>query len=333
MKTISRRSALQGAAGVAAAALVSGRGEAASWKPSGNVRLIIPAAPGGLTDTMGRLLAPHLQAAWGQSVIVDNRAGGGGTVATLDYVRQAPDGHTILIGNPGPNAIAYSIFRKLQYRPDQLIAVSNLIRVPNIIATHPSTGITTLPELVAAIKANPDKLTYGTSGTGQSPHLTAAWLLQLVGAKIPHVPFRGAGPALIGALRGEPPILFDNLFPSLPQVIEGNLNGLAVTTTERTTLAPNIPTVAESMPDQLGKFEVSSWFCVFYNQGTPPDAVASLNGQCKLFLENEDVKRKIAAFGARPDHRSPAEFEAFVKAEIEKFASIIEREGLQMDVN
>lgn len=333
MRTVSRRAVLKGTSGLAAAALISSRGEAADWKPTSNVRLIVPAAPGGLTDTMGRLLAPHLQAAWGQSVIVENRAGGGGIVGTLDYVRQAPDGHTILIGNPGPNAICYSIYRNFQYKPDQLVPVTNLIRVPNIVSAHPSTGIKSIPDLIAAIKANPDKLTYGTSGVGQSPHLTAAWFLQLTGLKIPHVPFRGAGPALIGALRGEPPILFDNLFPSLPQVLEGTLTGLAVTSHERNELAPNLPTVAETVPDLLGKFDVSSWFCVFYNKGTPPAAVASLNGLCKTFLENPDIRKKITSYGARPDYGTPEQFGTFVNAEIEKFAGIIKREGLQLDVN
>lgn len=330
---ISRRRVLEGAAGLTAAALISSRGEAAEWKPTANVRLIVPAAPGGLTDVMGRLLAPHLQVAWGQSVIVENRGGGGGIVGTLDYVRQAPDGHTILIGNPGPNAIAYSIYRNLQYRPDQLIPVSNLIRVPNIVSAHPSTGIKTIAELIAAIKADSGKLSFGTSGVGQSPHLTAAWFMQLTGLSLPHVPFRGAGPALIGALRGEPPILFDNLFPSLPQVLDGKLNGLAVTTQERTALAPNVPTIAESAPDLLGRFDVSSWFCTFYNKGTPPAAVASLNALCKSFLEDESVKQKIASYGARPDYGTPEQFKAFVDAETEKFAGIIKREGLQLDAN
>lgn len=333
MRLIPRRAALKAASSVAAAALISRRGEAATWKPNGTVRLIVPAAPGGLTDTMGRLFAPHLQAAWGQSVIVDNRAGGGGTVGTLDYIRQPPDGLQILIGNPGPNAIAYSIFRNLQYRPDQLVPVSNLIRVPGIVSAHPSTGIRSIPDLVAAIKQKPDTLTYGTSGVGQSPHLTAAWFLQLIGQKIPHVPFRGAGPALIGALRGEPPILFDNLHPSLPQIQDGKLNGLAVTSTDRSDLAPDLPTMAESMPALLRGFDVSSWFCVFYNQGTSPDAVAELSAQCRAFLAKEDVKAKIAAFGATPDYRPPEQFRTFVEAEIQKFAGIIGREGLQMDVN
>ena len=333
MTGLSRRLVLKASGGMAAAALISSRGEAADWKPTSTVRLIVPAAPGGLTDVMGRLLAPHLQAAWGQSVIVENRGGGGGTVGTVDYIRQAPDGHTILIGNPGPNAIAYSIYRNLNYRPDQLVPVSNLIRVPNIVAAHPSTGIKSIPDLIAAIKSDSGKLSYGTSGVGQSPHLAAAWFLQLTGLSLPHVPFRGAGPALIGALRGEPPVLFDNLFPSLPQVLDGKLTGLAVTTQDRAALAPNLPTVAESVPDVLGRFDVSSWFCVFYNRGTPPAAVASLNALCKSFLEDEGVKQKIAAYGARPDYGTPEQFKAFVDAETEKFAGIIKREGLQMDVN
>ena len=212
----------------------------------------MPAAPGGTTDVMGRLLAAHLQTAWGQSAIVENRSGGGGTIGTVEVVRNKGDGHTILVGNPGPNAIAYSIFRNMTYKPDQLQPVSNLIRTPNIISAHPSVPIKSIADMIAYIKANPDKLTYGSSGVGQSPHLTMAWLLQLTGLKMVHVPFRGAGPALQAALGGDIQILSDNLFPTLPQVVDGKLNALAVTTPERSALAPNIPTVRDTGPE-LGK--------------------------------------------------------------------------------
>ena len=160
----------------------------------------MPAAPGGTTDVMGRLLAAHLQKAWGQSAVVENRSGGGGTIGTAEVVRSKGDGHTILVGNPGPNAIAYSIFRNMTYKADQLQPVCNLIRIPNIVSAHPSVPIKSIAELIAYIKANPDKLTYGSSGIGQSPHLTGAWFLQLTGLKMVHVPFRGAGPALQAAL-------------------------------------------------------------------------------------------------------------------------------------
>ena len=141
-------------------------------------------------------------------------SGGGGTIGTAEVVRSKADGHTILIGNPGPNAIAYSIFKNLSYKPDQLQPVSNMIRIPNIVSAHPKTGIKSVAELIAFLKANPDKLSYASSGVGQSPHLTGAWFLQLTGLKMTHIPFRGAGPALQAALAGDIQILFDNLYPS-----------------------------------------------------------------------------------------------------------------------
>ena len=156
----------------------------------------------------------------------------------------------------------------MTYKADQLQPVSNLIRIPNIISAHPSVPIKSIADMIAYIKANPDKLTYGSSGIGQSPHLTGAWFLQLTGLKMVHVPFRGAGPALQAALAGDIQILFDNLYPTLPQVQDGKLNALAVTTTERSALAPNIPTMRESGPE-LAKFDVSSWFGIFLPKAVP----------------------------------------------------------------
>ena len=327
----SRRRVLSGAAALSAAAIVPRPSRAAGeWRPTETVRLIVPAAAGGSTDVMGRLLAQQLQTAWGQNAIVENRSGAGGTIGTAEVVRQKGDGHTILIGNPGPNAIAYSIFRNLTYKADQLQAVSNMIRIPNIVSAHPSVPIKSIPELVAYIKANPDKLTYGSSGTGQSPHLTGAWFLQLTGLKMVHVPFRGAGPALQAALGGEIQILFDNLYPTLPQVQDGKLNALAVTTPERSPSAPDIPTMREAGPE-LAKFDVSSWFGVFLPKSAPAGIVEALNLQVKAMLEREEIKKNIAAMGARADYGSPQQFSDFVAAETAKFAGIIEKEGLQME--
>ena len=328
---ISRRGVLSAAAALSATAALPRAGRAADWRPTETVRIIVPAAAGGSTDVMGRLLAQHLQVEWGQNAIVENRSGAGGTIGTAEVVRQKGDGHTILIGNPGPNAIAYSIFRNLNYKADQLQAVSNMIRIPNIVSAHPSVPIKSIPELIAYIKANPDKLTYGSSGTGQSPHLTGAWFLQLTGLKMVHVPFRGAGPALQAALGGEIQILFDNLYPSLPQVQDGKLNALAVTTPERSASAPDIPTMHESAPE-LAKFDVSSWFGVFLPKSAPAPVVDALNREIKAMLERDEIKKNIAAMGARADYGTPQQFTDFVQAETVKFASIIEKEGLQMEV-
>jgi len=330
-KLLSRRRVLTAAAGLSAAAIVP-RASLADWKPTETIRLIVPAAAGGSTDVMGRLLAAHLQSAWGQSAVVENRSGGGGTIGTNEVIRQKGDGYTVLIGNPGPNAIAYSIFKNLNYKPDQLQAVSNMIRIPNIVSAHPSTGIKSVPDLIAYLKANPDKLNYASSGVGQSPHLTGVWFLQLTGLKMTHVPFRGAGPALQAALAADIQILFDNLYPSLPQVLDGKLNGLCVTTSERSASAPNLPTMRESAPE-LARFDVSSWFGVLLPKACPPEIVNALNLQVKAMLERDDIKKNIAAMGARSDYGSPQQFSDFVAAETAKFAGIIKQEGLQMDVN
>ena len=320
---------LAGAAGSAAALP---RLAHADWKPTETVRIIVPAAPGGTTDVMGRLLAQHLQVAWGQSTIVENKSGGGGTIAMTDFVRQKPDGHTIMMGNPGPNAIAYRIFRNLSYKPEQLQPVSNMIRTSNIVSAHPSVPVKSIPELIDYLKKNPDSVSYATSGIGQSPHLTAAWFLQLTGLKMTHVPFRGAGPAITAALGGQVQILFDNLFPSLPQVREGKLTGLATTMPERTPLSPDIPTMRESAPE-LASFDVSSWFGVFLPAGTPRPVVDALNGEIKALLARDDMKARIKDLGAIADYTTPEQYTAFVQAETAKFGEIIAREKLQMDVN
>lgn len=329
-RSFSRRQILSAGATLTTAAIWP-RGARADWRPTENVRVIVPAAAGGSTDVMGRILAAHLQNVWGQSAVVENRSGGGGTIGTSEVARLKGDGHTILVGNPGPNAIAYSIFKNLNYKPEQLQPVSNMIRIPNIVCAHPSVPIKTIPELIAYIKANPDKLNYGSSGIGQSPHLTGAWFLQLTGLKMQHVPFRGAGPALQAALAGDIQILFDNLYPSLPQVLDGKLHGLAVTTPERSEQAANVPAMRETAPE-LEKFDVSSWFGVFYPKSTPSAAVDALNAEIKVILAREDIKKTIAAMGARPDYGTPAQFQQFVEAETAKFKTIIDKEGLQMEV-
>lgn len=328
----SRRRVLTGAAALSATMAMPGTLRAAGeWRPTETVRVVVPAAAGGSTDVMGRILAAHLQTAWGQSAVVENRSGGGGTIGTSEVARQKPDGHTILMGNPGPNAIAYSIFKNLNYKAEQLQAVSNMIRIPNIVSAHPSTGLKSIAELIAYLKANPDKLSYGSSGVGQSPHLTGAWFLQLTGLKMTHIPFRGAGPLIQAGLAGDIQIIFDNLFPTLPQVQDGKLNALAVTTPERTEAAPNIPTMRESAPE-LAPFDVSSWFGVFYPKGVPAAALEALNLQVKAVLEREDTKKTIANMGARGDYGTPDQFSKFVEAETAKFKTIIDKEGLQMDV-
>jgi tripartite-type tricarboxylate transporter receptor subunit TctC len=329
---ISRRRTISGAAAFSLAAVLPGLCLEADWRPARAVRVVVPLAPGGSVDVMARLLAAHLQTAWGQSVWVENRSGGGGTTGVADVVNQPGDGHTILVSNPGPTAIAYSIFANLPYRSDQLQPVSNLFRIPNIVSAHPSTGIKSISELIDFLRANPEKLNYGSPGIGTTPHLAGAWFLQLTGLQMTHVPFRGAAPALQAALAGDVQILFDNLYPSLPQILDGKLIGLAVTTPERSAFLPSLPSMREVGPG-LSSFDVSSWCGVFLPKGAPPQTVQAFNRQIGLLLEREEVRKQLAAMGARPDYGTAELFGSFLQAENAKFAAIIRQGNLRMDVN
>jgi tripartite-type tricarboxylate transporter receptor subunit TctC len=206
------------------------------------------------------------------------------------------------------------------------------VNAPNVLVVRPDSGIKTIADLVARVKAQPNTFSYGSPGAGTKSHLTGEQLKLRAGIDMVHVPFRGAGPALQAALAGDIQILFDNLFPSLPQAQEGKLNALAVTTPERSGVAPNIPTMRESAPE-LAKFDVSSWFGIFLPKAAPAPVVEALNKEIKTMLEREDIKKTIATMGARTDWGTPQQFSEFVSAETVKFAEIIKREGLQMDVN
>lgn len=328
---VSRRSLLAGAAALAVPA-VWPRGARASWRPTQSIKVVASNAAGGTTDAVARFVARHLQGAWGQPAVVENRAGAGGTIGASEVVRAAADGHTILVGNPGPNAIAYSIYRDLNYRPEELRPVSSIMYNPNMVSAHPSTGIKSIADLIARAKAEPGKLNYGSTGVGQSTHLAAAMFLQMTGLKIQHIPYRGSGNALPAALGGQFEIFFDNLFPSVQQIRAGKLTALAVTTKDRNDEAPDVPAMRETGPE-LKDFDISSWYGVFYPRATSDEIVNALNAEVKAALETEDAKKVIKSIGGKSFHGTPADFQKFVDAETAKFKGIIEREGLKLDIN
>ena len=313
----SRRHILTGAAALSTAAILPRSSLGADWRPTETVRLIVPAAPGGTTDVMGRLLAAHLQKAWGQSAVVENRSGGGGTIGTAEVVRQKGDGHTILVGNPGPNAIAYSIFRNMTYKADQLQPVSNLIRIPNIISAHPSVPIKSIGDLIAYIKANPDKLTYGSSGIGQSPHLTGAWFLQLTGIEdgACAVPRRRAG-AAGGACRRHPGPVRQSLSDAAAgagwqaQRAGGDHDGAQRAGAQH----------SDHARERTGARQVRCFVLVrhFPAEGLPAPVLDALNKEIKVFLERDDIKENMAKIGARTDYGTPQQFSDFIQAETDE---------------
>ena len=217
---------------------------------------------------MARLLAAFLQQAWGQSCVVDNKSGAGGVIGSTEVVKAAPDGNTALMGNIGPQSIAYSLYRNMPYTPKSLIPVSCVITAPNVLVVHPSVPATTVPEFVAWLKAQNGKASYASSGTGQSPHLSGAWFLQLTGTKAEHIPYRGAAPALQDLTAGVTQFFFDNLTTGIEFVRAGKLRALGITSAQRNPLTPELVPICETMPE-LKPFDVSTWFGVFLPAGTP----------------------------------------------------------------
>lgn len=304
----------------------------AEWRPTQSMRIIIPAAPGGTTDIMGRLLAQHLQSRFGVNVVAENRSGGGGTIATAEMLRQPADGLTLLSGNIGPQSIAYSLFRNLGYRPDQLAPVGNMIRGPNALLLHPSIPARTVPEFVAHLKANPGRLAYGSSGVGQSPHLSGVWFCQLTGTEATHVPFRGAGPLMMDLVAGNIHFSFDNLTTSVQQIRAGQVRALAVTSADRNDQLPELPPLRETMPE-LASYEVNTWFGMFAHGQTPQPAILALNREINALLATAETRSRFAAMGGVPMPGTPDDFARFVAAETEKWRGVIQREGLQIDVS
>ncbi len=302
----------------------------AEWRPTQQMRVIVPAAPGGTTDIMARILAAHMQQRWGVNAVAENRSGGGGTIGTMEVVRAPADGHTLLSGNIGPQAIGYSLFRNLGYRPESLVPVGNMIRGPNVLVVHPSVPARTVPEFVAYLRANPGKLSYGSPGVGQSPHLSGVWFHQLTNTEGTHVPFRGAGPAAIELVAGNIQYMFDNLTTGIEQVRAGRVRALGVTSAERNPQLPDIPAIRETMPE-LAPYEVNTWFGMFAPANTPAPAVRAINAQINALLAMPETQARFAQMGGVAMPGTPEDFAAFVRAEIEKWQAVIRREGLQMD--
>jgi len=330
MPSTTRRAALLAAPALLAAGARPGFAQAEPWKPRQQVRIIVPAAPGGTTDIMGRLCAQHLQARWGTPVVVENRAGGGGIIGTMEMVRARPDGTTLLSGNIGPQAIAYSLFRNLPYRAEQIRPVAGQIRGPNVLVVLASSPVRDMQEFAAWLRANPGKVSYASTGVGQSPHLTPVWMLQLLNLEAIHVPFRGSAPAQVELLAGNVGFLVDNLTGVIEHIRAGRVRALAVTSAERSEQLPDVPAMRETLPE-LASLEVNTWFGLFAPAATPAAIVDAINAEVNALLDLPETKRRFAQLGGVPLRFSPAEFAAFVQAETAKWGAVIRKEGLQLD--
>ena len=277
---------------------------------------------------MARLIAQFLQARWARPWW-STTSGAGGTIGSLEVVRARPDGTTLLLGNIGPQAIGYSLFRNLPYRAEQLAPIAGTIRGPNVLVVHPSVQANTVAELAALLRARPGEIPYASTGVGQSTHLSPVWMLQLMNAQAIHVPFRGSAPAQVEILAGNVTFLIDNPTGIHRHNQSGGVRALAVTSAERHPLLPDVPAMRETMPE-LASYDVNTWFGLFGPAAMPPEAVTTLNAEVMALLALPETERRFHELGGVPMIGTPEQFAAFVRNETTKWAEVI-RKGLQLD--
>lgn len=304
---------------------------AKEWRPTKTVRVVVSFAAGGITDVMARLLADHMQKKWGQTVIVENKTGAGGTIGTMEVVRAAPDGHTLLVGSTGPQGSAYSLFRDMPYQPKDITSIANVFIGSNILLVNNDVPAKTLPEFMAWIKKNDGKLSYASAGVGSLTHLTGLWFFNLVGVKATHVPYRGSAPAMVDLMSGAVPIYFDSLAYAMEFARSGKVRALAVTSAERNIFAKELPVVKGATPE-LNGFVVDTFYGVFGPAGMPQEAVDEINITVKEWLALDSSKQHLEKWAVLPAWAPHAETEAYVAAEVVKWRKLIEAEGIKLDL-
>jgi len=296
---------------------------AQSW-PTKPIRIITPAPPGGTTDFLARLFT---QNQLGQPVLVEARPGASGNIATEAVVKSAPDGYTLLLGAPGSLAANISLFRSLPFDPQKdLTPIIHVASVPLLVAVHPSVPATTIAELVAVLKANPAKYSYGSPGPGTPQHLTTEMFKSRTGTQILHIPYKGSGPVVNDLLGGQIQVAIEAIVSLQPHVEAGKLRALAVTGASRAAAMPRVPTVAEA---GVRGFDANTWYGIVGPAGMPPEIVARLNKEMRRILDLPESRARLASIGANVVHGSPEEFAAFIRAETRKWADVIKQSGIK----
>ena len=326
---IRRRSLVAFAAAALAARSLRAQG---AW-PSRTVRVVVPFAPGGTTDILARALAPELAKAFGQGVIVVNRAGAGGNLGADLVAKSPPDGYTLVMGTVGTQAINPSLYPKMPYDAAKDFAPVTLVAgVPNVLVMNPAkakaAGITDVRSLIAYARANPGKLNMASSGNGTSIHLAGELFKSMTGTYMVHFPYKGSGPALLDLVGGTMDLMFDNLPSALPHVKAGKLVALAVTSSARSAALPAVPTVAEA---GVKGFEATSWFGLLAPAGTPADIVQRIQQESAKALASPALRERLLSQGAIPGGMPPAEFGRFIATETKKWAAVVKSSGAKVD--
>jgi tripartite-type tricarboxylate transporter receptor subunit TctC len=307
-------------------ALASGAAFAQAY-PNRPIRLVVPFAAGaGVLDIMGRLVGQHLGASLGQQVVIDNRPGAGGIVGADVVAKAEPDGYTLLMGNTAL-AVSPYLYAKLPFNPlTDFVPVTMVNSAPLLLVVNPAVPVQSAKELIAYAKSRPGQLNYGSGGVGSTPYLSTELLKSMAGIDVVHVSYKGGAPALADLVAGQLTFMIENVPGTMPLVKSGKLRALAITSAERSPLAPELPTMAEA---GVPGYEMVGWNGIFVAKGTPPEIVAKLSAELTKVLGLPDVKEQMAALGAVPGGDSPQAFAAFVNAESTRWGKIIREKGIK----
>jgi tripartite-type tricarboxylate transporter receptor subunit TctC len=320
---------LNAALGATLSILLASSATAQEWPAKQPIRYIVPFAPGGATDMLGRMVAVGLSKSLGQSVVVDNKAGQGGSVGSAELARAKPDGYTIGGGTISSHALNVALYPKLSYDPMKDFApITLLAALPNVLVVHPSLNVKTVPELIALLKANPNKYSFGSAGNGTSQHISGEMFKLATGTQIQHVPYRGSGPMMIDLLAGTIGLSFENSNTAIPQATSGKLIALAVTSAKRSKAAPELPTMQEV---GLAGFDLSSWQAFFAPAGTPPAIVARLQKDVAEILKQPENIKKLTEIGLEPGGGKPEELAALIASEIPRLGNVVRLSGAKVD--
>jgi len=297
--------------------------------PSKPIHFVVPYPAGGPLDTVARLLGQKVSESVKQTVIVENKPGAGGNIGADFVAKSAPDGYTILMGAVATHAINPTLYSHIPYDPVKDFApVTEVAWTPNVLVVNPSLPVTSVKEFIAYAKAHPNQLNFGSGSTGSAGHLAGELFKSMAGVQMVHVPYKGAAPAMQDLIGGQIQLMFDNLASSLGQIRAGRVRALAVTTLKRSSLAPDLPTIAES---GLPGFDISTWFGVFAPGGTPQPIVRKLHDEFVQALRAPDVQAKFRTLGAEPVGNTPEEFAAYIRSESQKYAKVIKASGAKVD--
>jgi len=300
---------------------------AAQTYPAKAVRIVVGYPPGGPTDLLARIIAQKLAESWGQQVLVDNRPGASGMIGAEVTVRAAPDGYTLLMV-PVTYAVTPSLFAKMPYDAvKDLAPVAQVAAAPFILVVHPTLPVKTVKDLITLARSQPGQINYASASAGGMPHLAGELFNTMTGVKMVHIPYKGAAPATTDLLAGQVSLMFNNMLSAMPQVKNGRLRAVAVTSNKRSTALPDLPTIAETVPG----YEASGWYAALAPAATPRELISKINNDMNRIMRMPDVTQRLAGDGVEAVGTTPEQFGNYLRSEIAKWGKVVKASGAKAD--